>query len=61
MIKHIVLWTLKNRENLNSRQEMAAAIKGKKGAVSATPATARKMSSALFMIRTESATLSREI
>jgi hypothetical protein len=29
MIKHIVLWTLKNRENHQSREEMAAAIKEK--------------------------------
>ena len=29
MIKHIVLWTLKNRENLESREETAAAIKEK--------------------------------
>ena len=27
MIKHIVLWTLKNRENPQSREETAAAIK----------------------------------
>jgi Stress responsive A/B Barrel Domain len=27
MIKHIVLWTLKNRENESSREEMAVAIK----------------------------------
>jgi hypothetical protein len=29
MIKHIVLWTLKNRENEQNREETAAAIKGK--------------------------------
>jgi hypothetical protein len=29
MIKHIVLWTLKNRENEKNREETAAAIKGK--------------------------------
>jgi hypothetical protein len=29
MIKHIVLWTLKNRENQQTRQETAAAIKEK--------------------------------
>ena len=29
MIKHIVLWTLKNRENEQNREEIAAAIKGK--------------------------------
>ena len=29
MIKHIVLWTLKNRENERNREETAAAIKGK--------------------------------
>jgi hypothetical protein len=29
MIKHIVLWTLKNRENEQSRDETAVAIKGK--------------------------------
>ena len=29
MIKHIVLWTLKNRVNQRSRQETAAAIKEK--------------------------------
>ena len=29
MIKHIVLWTLKNRENEQSREETAAAIKQK--------------------------------
>jgi hypothetical protein len=29
MIKHIVLWTLKNRENPESREESAAAIKEK--------------------------------
>ena len=29
MIKHIVLWTLKNRENQQSREETAAAIKAK--------------------------------
>jgi len=29
MIKHIVLWTLKNRENVQSLEETAAAIKQK--------------------------------
>ena len=29
MIKHIVLWTLKNRENEQNREETAAAIKQK--------------------------------
>jgi len=29
MIKHIVLWTLKNRENEHNREETAAAIKRK--------------------------------
>jgi Stress responsive A/B Barrel Domain len=29
MIKHIVLWTLKNRENEQNREETAAAIKRK--------------------------------
>ena len=29
MIKHIVLWTLKNRENERSRDETAAGIKEK--------------------------------
>jgi len=29
MIKHIVLWTLKNRENQQSREETAAAVKAK--------------------------------
>jgi stress responsive alpha/beta barrel protein len=29
MIKHIVLWTLKNRENPQSHEETAAAIKAK--------------------------------
>jgi|SRR6266513_581747 len=29
MIKHIVLWTLKHRENQESREEAAAAIKKK--------------------------------
>ncbi|HEY3042391.1 MAG TPA: Dabb family protein [Vicinamibacterales bacterium] len=29
MIKHIVLWTLKNRENQRNRDETAAAIKQK--------------------------------